>query len=116
MVRQDAFENQYTHDNGSVNLNLVTAGDADGLSSVNEQKSNVPSNFDATPWNDQDSRNESLIIGSKSSAPKKKKKKKAKRKVPKYPQEGYRLESKQEFESFYEKMYWAKMEREDEEP
>jgi len=50
-----------------------------------------------------------------SSAPKKKKKKKkGKRKIPKYPQEGYRLESKQEFELFYDKMYWAKMERENE--
>ncbi len=49
----------------------------------------------------------SPTLGSK--APKKKKKKKGKRKIPKYPTEGNRLESMWEFEVFYEKLQEARM-------
>ena len=96
--RMGAFGEQPTLPDGSVNLNLVSADD---------NNTGLESRFEVSPWdenNDQQSLKEqaSSITLSKQKV-RRKKKKKVKRKVPKYPEAGYRLPCAQEIEE----AYWA---------
>ena len=93
------------HQDGSVNLNLVTE----------ELHEDQHSNFDASPWGEHDD-GASPTLSNKKGRLRRKKKKKVKRKIPKYPDEGYRLFSQQEFDDAYEALFWTDSLEEDQQP
>ena len=91
-------------------VNSDSGGDGEQANTVEGYGNEVgqESQFQGSPWDEsQDDQSMSPTLTRMSNLGKrKKKKKKAKRKIPKYPESGYRLPCTQEFEDAYNALYY----------
>ena len=94
------FEGQPLQQDGAVNLNLV---------STDDNNTGLESRFDVSPWDEKDDHQSHEKASSHIQSTlkvRRKKKKKVKRKVPKYPEYGYRLPCAEEIEEAYWATFW----------